>query len=256
VAKAAGDWLVFLDDDARPEDAFWLQRILSDAEAHRRAAVWGGVVLHRDSPAREFDGGRMSDYGFHLFQPDAPEPIPGLYWRPAVCGANMAFRADSLREAGGFDEQYIYYAEETDLSWRLQEAGWDAVTHPGNSVRHYPQRPQDLGSILCKRNWRTIVRSDTYFAMRHGRNASPVRWVRVLALAPKKHYLQELHEARRRGLVTPAQWRRAVLQCVWGGLSGLAAALVTGPRLARFPGPFPAFLPFPAARPPQESGSA
>jgi hypothetical protein len=256
VAKAAGDWLVFLDDDARPCDARWLHRILSDVATHPRAGVWGGPVLHRDTSAREFDGGWMSDYGFHRFRTEDPEPAPGQFWRRALCGTNMAFRADALREAGGFDGQFVYYAEETDLSWRLQDAGWDALFSTDNPVRHYPRRPPDLGAILLVRNWRTIARSDMYFSLRHGRNALPVRGIRALARAPRKHYLQELHDARRRGLVTPAQWRSAVLQCARGALAGLAAAFVPGPRLERFAERAPDFLPFPGSSPAPRSGPA
>lgn len=256
VAKAAGDWLVFIDDDARPCDEEWLYRILADADAHPRAAAWGGPVLHRDTSAREFDCGLISDYGFHRFRAADPEPRPGQFWRPALCGANMAFRADALREAGGFDGQYVYYAEEADLSWRLQEAGFEALNHRENFIRHYPRRPPDLGSVLRTRNWRIIARSDMYFSLRHGRAALPIRMAHALAHAPRKHYLQELHDARRRGLVTPPQWRLAVLQCARGALAGWAAAFLQGPRLERFTQLPPDFLPFPDANPEPGSGTA
>lgn len=39
-------------------------------------------------------------------------------------GTSTAFLADALRKVGGFDEEYGYYREDTDLVFRVQELGY------------------------------------------------------------------------------------------------------------------------------------
>ena len=39
-------------------------------------------------------------------------------------GAACAVRADAFEALGGFDRQFFYAMEESDLSWRLLDAGW------------------------------------------------------------------------------------------------------------------------------------
>jgi GT2 family glycosyltransferase len=39
-------------------------------------------------------------------------------------GTNCSFRRGALLEVGGFDEEYEYYLEETDLCCRLVDRGW------------------------------------------------------------------------------------------------------------------------------------
>jgi N-acetylglucosaminyl-diphospho-decaprenol L-rhamnosyltransferase len=59
---------------------------------------------------------------------------------PWVIGACMLVRKSVIESAGGFDEQYFMYSEETDWQYRIRKAGWkiwfvhDAeVTHLGGA---------------------------------------------------------------------------------------------------------------------------
>lgn len=64
-----------------------------------------------------------------------------------VNGACMIWRAQAFAEAGGFDERYFMYCEDTDICLRAQTLGWrlseanvtvvhDARRHTGRSWRH------------------------------------------------------------------------------------------------------------------------
>lgn len=53
-----------------------------------------------------------------------------------LVGAVMALRTLAFREVGGFDEDYFFYHEETDLQYRLAKAGWETWLIPGSEVIH------------------------------------------------------------------------------------------------------------------------
>jgi GT2 family glycosyltransferase len=63
-----------------------------------------------------------------------------------VCGACFIVRGDLVRKLGGFDEQFVYQFEETDLCRRIWKAGYRIVYTPevtithlgGQSTKEYP----------------------------------------------------------------------------------------------------------------------
>jgi GT2 family glycosyltransferase len=61
---------------------------------------------------------------------DAPRVVP---W---VMGAAMVLRREAFDAVGGFDESYFMYAEETDLCYRLQVAGWETHFAPVTEIVH------------------------------------------------------------------------------------------------------------------------
>lgn len=52
------------------------------------------------------------------------------------CGAAVCLRTEALREVGVFDDAFFMYYEDTDLSWRLNAAGWRVRYAPDAVVRH------------------------------------------------------------------------------------------------------------------------
>lgn len=73
---------------------------------------------------------------------DRPRVVP---W---VLGAALALRREAFEAIGGFDPSFFMYAEEIDLCWRLDEAGWEVHFAPVATVVHVggastgQQRPQ------------------------------------------------------------------------------------------------------------------
>lgn len=54
----------------------------------------------------------------------SPEPVE------ALIGAVMMLRRKALDEVGGFDEDYFFFLEETDLAVRMRSAGWKVIHEP------------------------------------------------------------------------------------------------------------------------------
>lgn len=97
-----------------------------------RVAVAGGEI----EPGRlESAAERHAAARRLLSQEDAMRGFPGFYL-PFAITANAAFRRSALDEVGHFDET-IHPAEDADLSWRMQIAGWRLRHVPESRVLHF-----------------------------------------------------------------------------------------------------------------------
>jgi glycogen synthase len=275
IAAAAGELVVFIDDDALPGDEQWLERfrLAFVADTTGRLGALGGPVWHRDTERAEFDGGRTSDYGLQVFErgsttktrrhegheelsdlrafaPSRSGAPDGARWVTGVPGGNCAIRRSALVQIGGFDEFFVYYLDETDVCFRLARAGYQIGYLPDNGIRHYAARSAVPGRALL-RDWRTIARSDTYFAMQTGADPLPRRALKTLAAAPRKHFAGEILGSLPRGQVSPPDWLRMVAGWGRGVAEGFAAGLHGARQFGAFTTAPAPLLPF-RAPPPAE----
>lgn len=111
IERAAGRYIVFLDDDsyARP----------------------GSIarMIHRfeDDPL-------LGAAGFTVHLPDGRQEgsaLPGVF-----VGCGVGFRSEALKAAGGLDHSFFMQAEEYDLSFRLVGAGWRVGVFDDLHVEH------------------------------------------------------------------------------------------------------------------------
>jgi glycogen(starch) synthase len=133
VAMARGDIVAFLDDDAIPEPD-WLDRLAS-AFADPGVGGAGGFIRDRDGVRFQHQvivADRLGEA--EKFPAMPPELKPHRYFSPT--GTNVAIRRDALLSIGGFDEEYAYFLDETDVNLRLIEAGWRLVSIPDAEVHH------------------------------------------------------------------------------------------------------------------------
>ncbi len=176
ITMASGEILAFIDDDAVPSP-LWLHELV---EAFGRegpdCAGIGGVTMHANAQPHPVVQNRnalihergKSDRCVRL-EP-AHENGPDGPWFNRLHGCNMAFRRAAIEQVGGFDEGFIYQHEETDLCVRLIREGFRIVHHPRALVDHSPANShfrRDQYDI----NYYNILRSYTYFALKHARGS-------------------------------------------------------------------------------------
>jgi glycosyltransferase involved in cell wall biosynthesis len=109
---ARAPWVVFLDDDVRPEPAWW-RRLPADLAV---PADVGGVQgqLTVPLPAHR----RPTDW----------ERTTGGLGRGLWITADMAYRRAALAAVGGFDERFPRaFREDSELAHRVRLAGWRLV---------------------------------------------------------------------------------------------------------------------------------
>jgi len=124
-AAAAGEYLVFLNNDTIPQQG-WLDALIRYADAHPKAAVVGSKLL--------FPGGTIQHAGIVICADGEPRHIyTGLAADDprvnrsrayqAVTGACLLIRRTDFAAAGGFDNAFHNGYEDVDLCLRLGQAG-------------------------------------------------------------------------------------------------------------------------------------
>jgi len=103
-----------------------------------------------------------------------------------VSGAVLALPRVAYLQAKGFDEDFYFYGEESDLCVRLRQMGWKVVFCPLTEVAHYGG-----GHSTCvdqsDRFYRFLATSDVMLAKRH-----LSRWRARIYLWLKRIYFLEL----------------------------------------------------------------
>jgi GT2 family glycosyltransferase/SAM-dependent methyltransferase len=137
-AVASGEYLIFLNNDTRPE-AGWLDALARHAEAHPRAAVVGSKLLYPDNSVQHAGivvcQDRLTRGIYRGFPADHPAVNTSRRFR-AVTGACMLVRRAAFDEVEGFDTGYRNAYEDHDLCLRLGERGYE-VHYCHESIVYY-----------------------------------------------------------------------------------------------------------------------
>ena len=151
---ASGEWILFLDADCRPP-AELIDLYFGEPVAAEVGALAGEV---RPAPGARTLAGRYGEaksflsQGAHLAHP----------YRPRAVAANLLVRREAFDAVGGFYEG-LRAAEDTDFSWRLQEAGWRLELRAEAAVEHhYRESVADL-----RRQWRGYAAGRAWLARRY-----------------------------------------------------------------------------------------
>jgi hypothetical protein len=166
IGLAAGELVAFIDDDgiAEPE---WLRDL---AEAFQDPAVGaaGGIVYDYTGVRLQYryaSVNRLGHADLSLTRPAHEFNFPFSFNFPHVLGTNCIFRRDVLLSIGGYDEEYDYYLDETDLCCRLVDAGFQVLELPSARVHHkfLPNEIRDEQRIIKSRY--AIVKNKIYFSI-------------------------------------------------------------------------------------------
>ena len=141
--QAAGDLLLFLNNDVEGIAHGWLQAMVEHALRPEVGAV-GARLLYPDGRIQHagvlVGVGSVADHAFRF----APAAEPGYFYMPdairnytAVTGACMMVRRDTLDELGGFDEDLAVAYNDIDFCLRLRERGYLIVYTPYAELLHH-----------------------------------------------------------------------------------------------------------------------
>ncbi len=153
IAKAAGDYLLFLNPDCIIKDET-ISRMLQHMEKQRDIGMAGCLIRNPDGT--EQAGGRrqiptpwrsfVSIFGIsrlfkkhHRFSHIAmnKQPLPE---KPisveAISGAFMFVRRTAIEKVGGMDENYFIHCEDLDWCMRFRKIGWKILFVPDVEIMH------------------------------------------------------------------------------------------------------------------------
>ncbi|MGC9220145.1 MAG: glycosyltransferase family 2 protein [Solirubrobacteraceae bacterium] len=245
---ATREWILFLDADvvapATLLDDFFLAPIdpaVGAVTGDLRGLTDARTLAERYGAARNFLGQRS-----HVNNPV----------RPRASSANLLVRRAAFEQIGGYTEG-IRTAEDTDFTWRLQEAGWRLGFNPDAVVAHaYRRTVRELG-----RQWRSYAAGARWLSERYPDFKPDPGWNRGLRLILKRIGIGPGVEFRADGRTSQASANYSALerllffliQCYLAVQEqiGLRMSNSVGPVSSHGRAPTPAQAPAPKSAPPQ-----
>jgi glycogen(starch) synthase len=167
---ATGELVAFIDDDAIP-DPMWLDN-LADPFDDCEVAATGGPVFDHTGYHLQLMYCLADRWGDHCieYEPRRLDYLdhPSTWIFPFLMRTNSVFRRQALVDLGGFDENYVFYLEETDICLRLIESGYRVVPLERGHVYHgfLPSERRNADRITLDRFH--VLLSRLYFAIKNG----------------------------------------------------------------------------------------
>jgi GT2 family glycosyltransferase len=173
-AEASGEYLLFLNNDTFALPGL-LDELVATFGAFCDAGVVGGALIHSDGRLQEAGAVVWNDAAAlnigRGFDPDDPDF--GFAREVDYCsGACLMIRRELFEGLGGFDRRYEpAYFEDTDLCFRVREAGYRVYVQPlartihveGGTAGKDPElgikRYQAINRIKFAERWKELLRS-------------------------------------------------------------------------------------------------
>jgi glycogen(starch) synthase len=175
IKHASGEVIAFIDDDAIPEPEWLAELIPSFHDSETGAA--GGLVY--DPTGYNFQYlyaacDRLGNATLDLREPCDEYNYPFSLRFPYVQGTNGAYRRATLVSMGGFDEEYEFYLDETDVCCRVVDAGLK-VRQLANAAVHHKFLPSHVrNEQRITVNKYPIIKNKIYFSLVNNHGHFPV----------------------------------------------------------------------------------
>ena len=152
INEAKTEIVALLNNDAEAEPG-WLAALLTAFENSPRVGMAASKILVWEDPRRIDKAGHLIYLDGQNRGRGTGEIDTGQYDRQEEVlwpdGCACAYRAEMLRQIGGFDEDFFAYADDAELGLRARIAGWSCLYVPRAVVRHH--RGATLGVLNTRR---------------------------------------------------------------------------------------------------------
>lgn len=231
---ARGEVVAFIDDDAVPA-YHWLAQLARLFENPDLDATGGTVFFTYPSnwmPGVQYRTGTISAL---LEQMDVRDSkleslVPSgesAQWVERMMGANMAFRRSAILDIGGFDEFYVFVAEEADVAMRLAHAGKTVSAVREAYVYHVPASSRNRVVFTYTGRWWLQTRSGVYYIIKNGpRAGDPWRVIAERSLMLAHGHWLWAGQLYREGKVSWRQLWKIRLEEIYGLLAGVSGGLL------------------------------
>lgn len=221
IELADGDILAFIDDDALPFDD-WVATLLQEFGSRPLTlGAIGGPVYYAGTLEYQ-----AQDIGINKFA-EAKVNIDSRQigvdgWERSLLGTNTCFSAKALRQTHGFDEQFDYFLDESELCFRMRQQGWLIGYSPELYLRHEFAQSHNRGGGY-KYNWFTICKNTAYYiAAYSGLNGNELQGYVTQRMETER--IAPLTAAKNVGEITEADYRSYLDAIREGAAQGLKDA--------------------------------
>lgn len=174
IINASGEIIAFIDDDGVPECS-WLEELLKEYSDPMVGAVGGFLLDHtgvryqaqyiycdRTGLAEHSNINKINIYN-----------LPKFWKFISLIGCNSSFRSSVLEKIGGFDEEFEYFLDETDVCARVIDSGYLIKINKMARV-HHKYAPSHLRDHDKKvKYFYPIIKNIFYFSLR-SKQAIPI----------------------------------------------------------------------------------
>lgn len=198
--ESKGEYILILNPDTIIHDGA-LDEIVAFADKHPEAGAVGCKVLDPDGsyqgcnrplPTMRTEWMLALHLGGLSFLSEFFNPGEYVGWKGTeertvgwMAGCFILMKADLLKKLGGFDEQFFYYYEDTDLCRRVWDAGYTVLYTPTVAITHLrghsTKKRFPLGFELDK----YVTRYRYYYKFGGRRAIRHCRWVTLVRLGTR-----------------------------------------------------------------------
>lgn len=176
IAMATGEIIAFIEDDSLPEPA-WLEQIRAAFDEPFVGGASGKVMDHTGYRAQHLyvTVDRLGKANFDLAAPADYFNFPLSFSFPHALGCNSAFRREALIAIGGFDEEFEFFLDDTDVCCRLVDAGWHMRQLSDAVVLHKFLPSAIRNEDRVTRVLYPVLKNKLYFSLVNNKGHYPVR---------------------------------------------------------------------------------
>jgi O-antigen biosynthesis protein len=183
---AIGNYLVFLNNDCITLSG-WLDKLVKNIMSDESVGIVGSKLLNSDGSLQEAGGIIWRDgSGWNYGRGKNPlDPEYNYVKQVDYCtGASFCIKKTVWELMGGFDEFFIpAYYEETDLSFRLRNKGFQTIYQPASVAIHLEgisngteinsglKKYQVANSIKFSKRWKAVLEESHFCSGTHERYA-------------------------------------------------------------------------------------
>lgn len=250
ISMARGDIIAFIDDDAIPEPE-WLEQLACAYHDPMVGAV-GGLVYNHTGYDFQYKYCLVDRFGNADLSLPGPTPhlsFPKSERFPHLLGCNSSFRRSALLEIGGFDEEYEYFLDETDVCLRIVDAGFIIAQLPHAYVHHKYAPSNIRGDNKVVRYRYPIIKNKIYFMLKHAKEFYSMERIMQEQQSFIQSQRNDVNWAHGQGLLSAtdvdtfdADLQAALEVGLKRGIDGVAPdSMITNEKLERYAGEFVSF---------------
>jgi GT2 family glycosyltransferase len=129
------DWTLILNNDTTVSPDLLAEMMKTVGSIGRTGMVGCRIAPSGGSKAKTYEGGTLL-YGLGVYALLRWHGRHGTHRVNFIPGCAALVSSEMISQIGGFDERYFLYAEDVDLSYRAQRAGWRLAVNLDTFVQH------------------------------------------------------------------------------------------------------------------------
>lgn len=145
-SKQAAEYILLLNQDTEVEADF-LEKIVATAEKDSQIGIVSPLIFLAKSQKIWFSGGKISWLTMKSTNEDFARSGKE-YASEFITGCAMLVKKTVFERVGFLDENFFLYYEDTDFSYRAQQAGFSTVVNSESRIYHFETSGPAVGDKL------------------------------------------------------------------------------------------------------------